>query len=71
MRFACPTQTADLNALAYVPDVNIGLPNPQRNGHHGSNPHIRRTLGWKCGARRSDHIQLESVVQGAGCDWHL
>ena len=35
----------DLDALDDVPDVNIGLPNPQRNGHHGSIPHIRRTLG--------------------------
>lgn len=45
MRLAWPTTTPDLNALGYVSEVNIGLPNPQRNGHHGSNPHIRRTLG--------------------------
>ena len=41
---AWPTQNTNLEALGAVPAVNIGLPNPQRNGHHGSIPHIRRTL---------------------------
>ena len=44
MRCRWPTQTTGLDALGAVPAVNIGLQNPQRNGHHCSIPHIRRTL---------------------------